>query len=75
MKYLLFLILLVTFSASAEPVAKKGSKEYHKAIAKERAAAHPKGSGIGTNKYNVNYNQDYSVNKYVRSPCCDLYKD
>jgi hypothetical protein len=42
------------------------SDTYKDYIAKQRAAAHPKGSGIGTNKYNVDYNSDYLVDKYIR---------
>ncbi|MCP3899145.1 MAG: hypothetical protein GY707_05390 [Desulfobacteraceae bacterium] len=72
MKYLILVILLVTMSAYAED---KYSDKYKTAIAKERAVQHPKGSGIGTNRYNVKYDKSYSVDKYVRSPCCDPYND
>ncbi len=34
--------------------------------AKYRAAQHPKGSGIGTNRYNTNYYGDYPIEKYQR---------
>ena len=42
------------------------SDKYRTFTARHRANQHPKGSGVGTNKYNVNYNDMYSVEYYKR---------
>lgn len=60
MKFILIALVL----AVAMP-AYSGSREA-KAIGAAAALRHPKGSGIGTTKYNIQYNRDYSVDKYQR---------
>ena len=43
------------------------NSDQHRAVmAKQRATAHPKGSGVGTNKYNIRYDKSYKVRKYTR---------
>ena len=74
MKYLFIVLLAISFSAQALDRPKKGSREYREIKAEQRAAAHPKGSGIGTTRYNIRYDKDYEVYGYSRN-CCDIYKD
>lgn len=70
MKYLLVLLFL-SFNAEAwkdtgQYDSYSTKKEYREVKARQRAGAHPKGSGIGTNKYNIRYDRDYKVDKYKR---------
>ena len=63
------LIILITMIFMVTPVlADKYSKDYKEKIAKVRAAQHPKGSGIGTNKYTTGrYDKvTYPIDKYIR---------
>ena len=64
MKYILVMLFL---ALSVSTYADRYSDAYKERVARERAYAHPQGSGIGTNKWNVDYNADYPVNKYIRS--------
>lgn len=66
MKYLILVSLLFSMSANAEWKDKGQYDSYKDKIAKQRAAAHPKGSGIGSNRYVIKYDKDYRVEKYKR---------
>lgn len=71
---LFLIILLLAFSTNlyAERDFKKDSRDVK---AHQRAKEHPKGSGVGTNRYNVRYDKSYDVNDFKRSyrKCCNLY--
>lgn len=58
--------MVFAFSVNLEAyqVPKQGSDRAK--IAKIRAAKHPKGSGIGTNRYTKDYNRNYTIDKYKR---------
>ena len=62
MKYLIFLMMVsISFGAVSGEISRKQKAQY-------RAAQHPKGSGIGTNRYTTGrYDRvPYSIDKYQR---------
>ena len=71
MKYLILLIMVsISFSTSAGEMSRKEKASY-------RAAQHPKGSGIGTNRYSTGrYDRvSYPIEKYKRAYPEKSYKE
>jgi len=66
MKYLFLIVMLVTTTVQAEWRDTGQYDTYRDTVAEKRASEHPQGSGIGTNRYNIRYDRDYSVDGYKR---------
>jgi len=66
-KYLILIFMLVTTTTIQAEWRDSGQYDtYKERVAEKRASEHPKGSGIGTNRYNIRYDRDYNVDGYKR---------